>query len=338
MKTFVGVDHHKAFSYGTIMTQTGQILKQGRFANHPESLSRFLGEYAGSDCSSVVEASRNWTVMHDWLEEQTGQVTLAHPLKVRMIAEAKIKTDKIDATALAHLLRCDLIPAAHVCSPEARVLKRLLRHRMFLVRLGTMTKNRIHTLLDRYPDIRAQRPEKELFSKMGIAWMCQVEVDQNDRFILDSELTLLEHLQDQIRQADRWLSQVGRKDQRVRNLQTIPGIGRSFALLVISEIDRIDRFGSPKKLHAYAGLVPSTYSSGGRTFHGRIIKGGNKYLRWAMVEAVWPAIQKSLELNQYYYCLADRKGANPAKIATARRLLTIVYRVLKENREYRDAT
>ena len=337
MKTFVGVDHHKAFSYGTIMTQTGQILKQGRFANHPESLSSFLGEYAGSDCSSVVEASRNWTVMHDWLEEQTGQVTLAHPLKVRMIAEAKIKTDKIDATALAHLLRCDLIPAAHVCSPEARVLKRLLRHRMFLVRLGTMTKNRIHTLLDRYPDIRAQRPEKELFSKMGMAWMCQVEVDQNDRFILDSELRLLEHLQDHIKQADRWLSKVGGKDPRVRNLLSIPGIGRSFALLIVSEIDQISRFGSPKKLHAYAGLVPSTYSSGGRTFHGRIIKGGNKYLRWAMVEAVWPAIQKSLELNQYYYCLADRKGANPAKVATARRLLTIVYRVLKENREYRDA-
>ena len=309
MKTFVGVDHHKAFSYGTIMTQSGQILKQGRFGNHPESLSRFLGEYAGSDCSSVVEASRNWTIMHDWLEEQTGQVTLAHPLKVRMIAEAKIKTDKIDATALAQLLRCDLIPAAHVCSPAARVLKRLLRHRIFQVRLQTMTKNRIHTLLDRYPDIRAQRRARELFTKMGIAWMRQVEVDQTDRFILDSELTLLEHLRDHIKQADRWLSKVGSKDHRVRNLQTIPGIGRSFALLVVSEIDRIDRFASPKKLHAYTGLVPSTYSSGGRTFHGRIVKGGNKYLRWAMVEAVWPAIQKSLELNQYYHRLADRKGA-----------------------------
>ena len=191
-------------------------------------------------------------------------------------------------------------------------------------------KNRIHTLLDRYPDIRAQRRAQELFTKMGIAWMRRVEVDQNDRFILDSELTLLEQLQDQIKQADRWLFKVGRKDQRVRNLLSIPGIGRSFALLVVSEIDQIDRFASPKKLHAYAGLVPSTYSSGGRTFHGRIIKGGNKYLRWAMVEAVWPAIQKSLELNQYYHRLADRKGANPAKVATARRLLTIVYRVLRD--------
>ncbi len=118
-------------------------------------------------------------------------------------------------------------------------------------------------------------------------------------------------------------------------MQTIPGIGRAFALLIVSEIDNIDRFSKPKKLHAYAGLVPSTYSSGGRTFNGRIIKGGNKYLRWAMVEAIWPAIQKDVDLNEFYYGLAGRKGANPAKVATAKRLLTIVYRVLKDNREYR---
>ena len=334
MKTFVGVDYHKAFSYGTIMTQTGKILKQGRFANHPESVGDFLGEYDGSDCSAVLEAGRNWCVMHDWLEELSGDVTLAHPLKVRAIAEAKIKTDKIDATTLAHLLRCDLVPAAHVSSPAARIIKRLLRHRMFMVRVQTMTKNRIHTLLDRYPLIRAQRRATELFTKMGISWMRRISVDKHDRFILDSELTLLEHLRDQIHQADQWLREIGRKDPRVKNLQTIPGIGRAFALLIVSEIDNIDRFSKPKKLHAYAGLVPSTYSSGGRTFNGRIIKGGNKYLRWAMVEAIWPAIQKDVELNEFYYRLSGRKGANPAKVATAKRLLTIVYRVLKDNREY----
>jgi len=326
----------KTYVYGTIMTQTGQILKQGRFANHPEAVRRFLGEHGGPDCSAVLEATRNWCVMHDWLEDLTGQVTLAHPLKVRAIAEAKIKTDKLDATTLAHLLRCDLIPAAHVASGPARILKRLLRHRMFLVRVQTMTKNRIHALLDRYPGIRAQRKAAELFTKMGIAWMRRVRVDGPDRFILDRELDFLEHLQEQIRQADRYLAQVGRKDPRVRRLMTIPGIGRAFALMLVSEIDEIHRFRTPKKLHAYAGLVPSTYSSGGRTFQGRITKTGNKYIRWAMVEAVWPAIQKSLELNERYHRLARRKGANRAKVAVARRLLTIVYRVLSENREYRD--
>jgi transposase len=337
MKTFFGVDYHKAFSYGTIMNEAGDILKQGRFSNHPEAVARFLAPHAGEACSAVLEATRNWCVMHDWLEELTGHVTLAHPLKVKAIAEAKIKTDKIDATILAHLLRCDLIPAAHVCSPAARIIKNLLRHRMFLVRLQTMTKNRIHALLDRHPLVAAQRLAAELFTGIGIAWLKQLELPTYDRHILDSEVRLLEHLREQIHQADRWLMQVGKKDPRVERLMTIPGIGKAFALLLVSEIDDIRRFGSPKKLHAYAGLVPSTHASGGRTFHGRIIKCGNKYLRWAMVEAIWPAISKDVGLSQYYQRLAGRKGPNPAKVATARRLLTIVYRVLSENREYRHA-
>ncbi len=119
-------------------------------------------------------------------------------------------------------------------------------------------------------------------------------------------------------------------------METIPGIGRAFALLIVSEIDDIRRFASPKKLHACAGVVPGTYAGGGRTFHGRITKSGNKYLRWAAVEAVWPAIQKNVGLRDFYERLRRPKGANPAKVATARRLLTIVYRVLSEEREYRD--
>ena len=334
MRTYIGVDYHKKFSYGTIMTETGEIIKQGRFANHPNSVTSFLGEHAGSCCSAVLEATRNWTVMHDWLEELVDEVTLAHPLKVKAIAEAKIKTDKIDATTLAHLLRCNLIPAAHVRSAQARILTNLLRHRMFLVRLQTMTKNRIHVLLDRHPLIRSERSATELFTKMGIAWLKQLQLPKYGRYILDSEVALLEHLQDQIKQADRWLACVGRKDPRVKHLMSIPGIGRAFALLIVCEIDDVRRFATDKKLHAYAGLVPSTHSSGGRTFHGQIIRGGNKYLRWAMVEAVWPAIQKDVQLNAYYHRIAKRKGANPAKVATARRLLTIVYKVLKEDREY----
>lgn len=117
--------------------------------------------------------------------------------------------------------------------------------------------------------------------------------------------------------------------------QSIPGIGKFFSLLVVSEIDDIDRFSSAAKLHAYAGLVPSTYSSGGRTYHGRIIKQGNKYLRYAMIEAVWPALNKCVDLEKVYNRIYHRRGANSAKVAAARRLLTIVYRVLKEHREYR---
>jgi len=283
----------------------------------------------------VLEATRNWTVVHDILEELTADVTLAHPLKVRAIAEAKIKTDKIDSTILAHLLRCDLVPSAHVSSPKARITKNLLRHRIFLVRLQTMVKNRIHVLLDRHPHLRPQKSANRFFSQIGITELKKIRLPKHDLCILYSELSLLEHLQAQIKQANRWLIGVGKKDKRVKRLLTIPGIGRTIALLMISEIDDIKRFRSDRKLHAYAGLIPSTRSSGGRTFHGRLTKTGNKYIRWAMIEAVWPAIRSDIGLNNYFQRYSCRKGANRAKVCTARRLLTIVYKVLKEKREYR---
>lgn len=124
MKTFVGIDYHKAFSYGTIVSQSGEILKQGRFGNHPEALARFLDEHAGPDCAAVLEATRNWCVMHDWLEELTGQVTLAHPLKVKAIAEAKIKTDKI----LANRQRDRRHPPLRLAQKAARLRRTGAEH------------------------------------------------------------------------------------------------------------------------------------------------------------------------------------------------------------------
>lgn len=100
------------------------------------------------------------------------------------------------------------------------------------------------------------------------------------------------------------------------------------------EIDDIKRFKDEKKLCAYAGLVPSTYASGGEVFHSRITKMGNKWLRWAFIEAVQPAISCDADLFAYYQRLRMKKGANAAKVATARRQLTIVYRVLSQERLY----
>ena len=334
MKTFVGVDYHKKFSVATIMNEGGDILKQGRFDNHPQAVADFLELYAGDDCAATLEAGLNWTVMHDWLEQYVGQVTLAHPLKVRAIAEAKVKTDTIDSATLAHLLRADLIPAAHVGSPDSRLLKNIVRQRLFLVRIQTMLKNRIHALLGRHPLLRATRQAESLFTSKGLAWLAALPLPRPDRRLLDNELTVFRQVREAVVRCERSLRSVTAADDRIQRLMTIPGIGRILAALIVCEIDDIGRFVKPEKLHAYAGLVPSTYSSGGRTYHGRIIKQGNAYLRWALIEAVYPAIKKDAGLRLFYERLAGRKGANSAKVATARRLLTIVYRVLKDNRTY----
>ena len=101
-----------------------------------------------------------------------------------------------------------------------------------------------------------------------------------------------------------------------------------------AEIEDIGRFEDVSKFHAYAGVIPSTHSSGERSWHGKIIKERNRWLRWAAVEAVWPALRADFDIRSFYDRLNKRKGANSAKVATARRLLTIIYRMLKENRSY----
>ena len=156
MQYYVGVDNHKKFSYMSVMDEKGIVVKEGRVVNTKEAINKFLGKEYTKDTSAVLEAGRNWTVMYDWLEEELDEVKLAHPLKVKAIAEAKIKTDKIDAKTLAHLLRCDLVPEAYVCDKDTRVVKNILRQRMFLVKLATMVKNRIHLIVDRHPEVKNQ--------------------------------------------------------------------------------------------------------------------------------------------------------------------------------------
>jgi transposase len=255
-------------------------------------------------------------------------------LKVKAIAEAKIKTDKIDAKVLAHLLRTDLLPEAHVACPDTRQVRSVLRQRMFLIRLRTMVKNRISGMLDRYPELTESRPTQELFGEKARAWLKVIEIKETDRRMLDEDLALIEELSSHVAKSEDLVDELAREDGRVKLLETIPGIGKFFSVLMAYEIDDIRRFPNEKKFFSYMGLIPSTYSSGGRTFHGRLTKQGNKYLRWAMVEAVWPAIRKDKGLKVYYDGIKEKKGANPAKVATARRLATIVFRVLSQKRPY----
>lgn len=333
---YIGVDYHRKFSYMAVMDGKGTIIREGVVNNSKEAVASFLTQaQCDGNSAAVLEASRNWPVMYDWLEELVHEVHLAHPLKVKAIAEAKIKTDKIDARVLAHLLRSDLLPEAYVASPEARQVRNVLRQRMFFVRLRTMVKNRVSGLLDRYPELSEQRPCKDIFSQRGQNWLKQIQVKEVDRRVLDEDLELYEALEERIAKSESLVGELAQGDPKVKILKTIPGIGQFFSVLIAYEVDDIRRFANEKKFFSYIGIIPSTFSSGGKTFHGRLTKQGNKYLRWAIVEAIWPAIENDSDLRAYYEKVKVKKGPNPAKIATARRLATIIYRVLYQNRPYK---
>jgi len=333
---YMGIDLHKQYLVATVMDEGGKILSKARVPVERRAIGEYFRRVNGDGkLKAVMEACYNWGYLYDEIRDKVLEVKVAHPLRTRAIAEARIKTDSIDSEVLAHLLRADLIPEAYAPEFETRDKKNLLRYRLSLVRTRVVFKNRVHAVLARnHIEGYEFKRLSDKFGKRGRAYMRGLELRGNDTEILNNYLDLIEEIEGKIKEVDREISEVFREDEVCKLLKSIPGIGEFLAVLIRYEIDNIGRFASVGKLCSYAGLVPSVYSTGGRTYHGRITKQGNKWLRWGLTEAVQTAIAKDLWLKRYYDRVKQRGGANKAKMAVARKLLEIIYRVWKERRPY----
>jgi transposase len=202
--------------------------------------------------------------------------------------------------------------------------------------MQTRVKNKIRAHLSHQKeDIRRLvEMQDRLFNKSGMELLQQLALENQDQNIFSSLLETLLYIQGKIREGDNMVSEIYRNSNVAQRLRSIPGLGEFFSVIVAIEMADIDRFSSAANLHSYAGLIPSTHASGQHNYQGRLVRQGNKWLRWALVEAVWPAITSDVHFRIHYQKLAKKKGPNPAKVATARRLLTIVYRVWKDDRDY----
>lgn len=332
---YMGIDHHKQYSHITLIDERGKVLKSGKVWNARSEVEEFL-RGMGDEIEAVIEAGRSNYTMADLMDDFGIKITIAHPKELRSIARAKIKTDARSSHILADLLRADLIPEVYRRDGENRQMQRVLRHRVFFVGTLTRVKNKTRALLaqQREEVQREAGEEKKIFSKKGLERLKGLELPSMDKDLLDALLSTYFHFEERIKESNGLVEKLFTEMKEAQLIITVPGFGKFFSVLVATEIADVNRFSKVEKLHSYAGVIPSTYSSGERSYHGRIIKEGNKWLRWAAVEAVWPAIRADNDLKVFYDKRARRRDANSAKVATARRLLTIIYRVLKENREY----
>ncbi|MEO0123376.1 MAG: IS110 family transposase [candidate division WOR-3 bacterium] len=337
MTYYLGVDAHKKYSVVAVATEDGTFKTIVRIANTVEEVHKLFTSLENNSTYQVVlEAGRNWGVVYDLFESmpQVEKVLLANPVKVKAIAHAHLKTDTVDAKTLAHLLRVNYIPEVYVPAKEIRVKKYLLRHRTFLVNTSTRIKNRIHILLERnhipLPSVT------DLFGRLGRRFLESVVLPGEESLLLKQHLQLLQYVESLLKDLREVIKDDLFQDERVRLLQTIPGIGEVFAPLIALEIDDINRFKSYRHFWSYCGLVPSIYASGGRIYHGHLIKGCNKWLKWAFIEAVYPATRSSPYLGFYYEKKSRLKGKATAAIATARKLAMFAYWVLRTKKEYQE--
>lgn len=330
----LAIDHGKKVSHAVALTDLGEVLFDAQI---PTTLEGFASVKealpSGEPVHSIVEAAWNWGKVFDALEDLGLNPKLSNPIKSRFIAESFTKTDRIDATTHAIMLRAGITPLVHVPAKDTRDQKNLLRHRFWLVRLQVMLKNRVHSILDRN---HLKTPARtDLFAGHGRAWMNALSLREPDDKLLKAHLALYDELRAATRQTEKWVDAALKGNKMIPILESLPGVGKIFGALIALEIDTIDRFNSPAKLAAYSGLVPSTYSSSGKTHHGRMIP-SNRHLRYAFIEAAWNASRVSPYFRGFYERLKERKGACKAIGAAGRRLCEIAYFCLKRNRVYEE--
>jgi transposase len=330
---YTGIDLHKKTSFITTVDESGKVVFRRNFANHEEHILDYFAKLEGPT-QIVIESMCSWYWLHDLLKAHNFNVVISNPVKTKAIASAKIKNDKVDSHMLAQLLRANLIATVHVCSLKTRKLKELLRHRQRLVRDATRMKNRIHMLLMKN---NTAIPVSDLFGAKGLKYLKDIDLPIYHRQQLKSYLTLYECLIKQIQPLTKRISHLADKDPMAKLLMTIPGIGPLTAMFIIAEIEDISRFPSYRNLSSYAGLVPCLDASADKSRTGRITKQGSPYLRTALVEAaqVIPRMKKS-RLNVFYRKRIVRAGYQKAIVATAHKILQVVYYVLKNQTPYQE--
>lgn len=329
---FAAFDLHKQHVEAVLLNDGGSIHLRQRIPTKRDALIQFAQQHLSPAIPLAVEATFNTWAIVDLLTPFVQRIVVSNPLRTRAIAEAKIKTDKVDALVLAQLLRLDYLPSVWIPDPATQQQRRATTERTQLTQDRTALKNRIHALLHQR---LLDSPGGDLFSPVNLAWLRALDLDPLGRSQLDRLLRFYDQLQIEIDQAGNALAAHAHSSAPVKLLMTLPGVDFAVAETVLAALGDISRFPSPDRAAAYLGLVPSTRQSGNHCYHGSITKQGSGHARWMLVQAAQQLGNNPGPLGVFFRRLAKRKNRNVAVVATARKLVTIAWHMLKNNEPYR---
>jgi transposase len=330
---FAALDLHRKEVEAVVLDDSGAVVHRQRFAATREALENFARRHLCGHRVAVEATTNTWAVA-DRLRPFCAEVVISNPLRTRAIASAKIKTDKVDATVLAQLLRLDYLPSVWAPDAATQSLRRDTTERACLVADRTRIKNRIHAILHQR---LIPAPAGDLFSDPHLRWLASLEIDPAGRQALRRQLQLLAFTEELIGEVTQTLAAQAYSDPRIKLLMTLPGVDFTVAQTLLAALGDSSRFPSADQAAAYLGLVPSTYQSGEHCYHGRITKQGRGHARWMLVEAAQHVDRHPGPLGVFFRRIAKKKNRNVAVVATARKLVTIAWHMLKNNQPYRYA-
>ena len=333
---FIGVDLHKKSITICVMDEKRKVLARKTLAcTQTDEIVEFCRQFR--PFKVVVEATASYLWFVELVEPLAEKVVLANPKKLRVIAESTKKTDRLDAQVLTEFLVLDMIPESYQPTPRQRQHRALVRHRQYLQGRITSVRSKIRHILSNY---NADR--KDLFSaNCGPAYLKEVRLSDVDRFVIKQLWAeWQDHLAQRLAVSKKLKAFVAKAPQREAEareiLKTAPGVGPVTAEVVLSELGDISRFRNAKAVCAYAGLVPVVRQSGERKSKDmKITKEGSGLLRWALVEAAWRLVGNSPKWAALFARLMHRSGKKRAIVAVARKLLCVLYAMLRTSTPYK---
>ena len=371
---FCGFDVHKKMIEVAWLDVTGQVFLHGSFENTPEGNRRLWDECLRLGTTKVAMESTSiyWRALYKSCPESiTAMVFNSATIKLK----TRPKTDVKDAMWISRCLRAGFISPSNVDLGKANEIRELCRLRNSIVEEITKRKNVIHKVLDEYQrkpstfsssvsthlalhaltvlaqggtfdDLKATCHTTRLKNatkkkEEALKAFLSPALPSEARLTLEIALRgLLERAQ-ACSVVDSRLAQ-NLEEPSIREsleiLSSIPGISGVSALHLLFEIGRIDRFPSKSQITSWAGLCPRIYSSGGKTSRGHITKRGNSHVRRILFQAARASLRaKNNPLKAWYKRLAARKPGRVAMVALARKLLVIIYTLLKSRKKFHSA-
>jgi transposase len=327
---WIGVDLHKHYAHVVELSPDGS--RSSRLAVHGE-LAAYCAELGPSD-QLIVEASTNSFRFAEMAARTAGKVVVSEPAQTRGVVGKAAMNDKNAAAALAMLLRTGFEHPVWVPPAEVRALRCQVDHYRDLGKMRTQTINRVRSLFQQ--ELTDYQPGATISAKAHSGLDEQFRDQPGHRLYLCSLLRQLNLFNAELAEIELSFGSWCRSSEAGLLLITVPGISPVLAAVLMAQIGDIERFPSADRLCSYAGLVPRVYQSGKVLRIGRITRSGPGIMRWALSIAIWNQRKFPTDLISFKQKLAQRRPKMVAHVAACRKLLAVIWSMLKHRRRFRE--
>ena len=333
-RRYVALDIHKQYCVIAGVDRDGRVVLQPVRVEHADLEGWLKKNLRGTD-HVVIESTTNAWHVYDLLVPLAERVVVANPIKVKQIANARVKTDIRDTFILARLLAANLVPEVWVPPAHVREMRQLLSQRRQLVEAHTQIVNRMHSVAHRH---HLSHELGKRFNENTTSWQKDKRLSKIEQFQLELEMENRVYIEKQIGRIGKEVAKMSHQKpwaDSMSYLMQLPGFGVITGITVLAAIGEIQRFDSARHLASYSGLTPGLEQSGTKYHEKGITKEGRKELRWALVEVAQRAVKSDPLWTRRFQELQKRMHRNQAIVAIARRMLELVWYVLTRRQPYR---